>query len=194
MEITFTKLDDDSCRFHIGPVSPSFANTLRRAMIGEVPTLAIEDVRIYDNTSALFDEMLAHRLGLIPIRTDSSAYVKKEECSCGGEGCAACTATFTMSVEGPGMVYSRDLIPRTRQRHLPMTPSRSSGSQKTRKSLSRHMLSSRPEGSMPSGSPFRHADIKITPKSPSGTHATAAASASTNARERFLKLKPGASG
>ncbi len=111
MEITFTKLDDDSCRFHIGPVTPSFANTLRRAMIGEVPTLAIEDVRIYDNTSALFDEMLAHRLGLIPIRTDLSAYVKSEECSCGGEGCGACTATFTMSVEGPGMVYSRDLIP-----------------------------------------------------------------------------------
>jgi DNA-directed RNA polymerase subunit D len=111
MEIIFNRLDDNSCRFQIGPVPPSFANTLRRAMIGEVPTLAIENVRIYDNTSALFDEMLAHRLGLIPIKTDLTSYVKREECSCNGEGCPACTATFTMSVEGPGLVYSRDLIP-----------------------------------------------------------------------------------
>jgi DNA-directed RNA polymerase subunit D len=111
MEIIFSRLDDNSCRFQLGPVHPSFANALRRAMIGEVPTLAIENVRIYDNTSALFDEMLAHRLGLIPIRTDLASYVKRDECSCNGEGCPACTATFTMSVEGPGMVYSRDLIP-----------------------------------------------------------------------------------
>ena len=87
MEIIFSRLDDNSCRFQIGPVNPSFANALRRAMIGEVPTLAIENVRIYDNTSALFDEMLAHRLGLIPIRTDLTSYVKREECSCSGEGC-----------------------------------------------------------------------------------------------------------
>jgi DNA-directed RNA polymerase subunit D len=111
MEIIFNRLDENSCRFQIGPVNTAFANSFRRAMIGEVPTLAIEDVRIYDNTSALFDEMLAHRIGLIPIRTDLSSYVIREECSCNGEGCAACRATFTMSVEGPVMVYSRDLIP-----------------------------------------------------------------------------------
>jgi DNA-directed RNA polymerase subunit D len=111
MEIIFSRLEDQSCRFQLGPVPPSFANSLRRAMIGQVPTLAIEDIRIYDNTSALFDEMLAHRLGLIPIRTDAAAYVPREECSCEGEGCPSCTATFTLSMEGPVMVYSRDLIP-----------------------------------------------------------------------------------
>jgi DNA-directed RNA polymerase subunit D len=111
MEITFSRLDDTVARFQLRASSPSFANAFRRAMIGEVPTLAIEDVRVYDNTSALFDEMLTHRLGLIPITTDLKCYVQKESCSCGGEGCAGCTATFTMSVEGPGIVYSRDLIP-----------------------------------------------------------------------------------
>ena len=111
MEIIFSRLDENSCRFRIGPVNIAFANAFRRAMIGEVPTLAIEDIRIYDNTSALFDEMLAHRLGLIPIRTDLANYVRREDCSCNGEGCPACRATFTMSVEGPCMVYSRDLIP-----------------------------------------------------------------------------------
>jgi DNA-directed RNA polymerase subunit D len=79
-------------------------------MIGEVPTLSIDDVKIYDNTSALFDEMLAHRLGLIPIASDEGFTVPREECSCGGEGCPACSVVLTMSVEGPGMVYSRDLI------------------------------------------------------------------------------------
>ena len=80
-------------------------------MIAGVPTLAIDDVRIYDNTSVLFDEMLAHRLGLIPLRTDLSSHVPRETCSCQGAGCPACTATYTLSVEGPRTVYSRDLIP-----------------------------------------------------------------------------------
>ena len=87
MEITFASLDDSLARFTLSGASPAFANAIRRAMIGEVPTLAIEDVRIYDNTSALFDEMLAHRLGLIPIRTDLTTYTTKDTCSCGGAGC-----------------------------------------------------------------------------------------------------------
>ena len=111
MEISFSRLDEDIARFTLKDATPAFANTFRRTMIGEVPTLAIEDVMIYDNNSALFDEMLAHRLGLIPIKTDLSEYVKKSECSCGGEGCSSCQAIFTLSVEGPGTVHSSDLIP-----------------------------------------------------------------------------------
>jgi DNA-directed RNA polymerase subunit D len=80
-------------------------------MIGNVPTLAIEDVRIYDNTSALFDEMLAHRIGLIPLKTDLSSYSTQDTCSCGGAGCPGCTSTYTLSVEGPKTVMSSDLIP-----------------------------------------------------------------------------------
>ena len=71
MEIEFASLDDSLARFTLSGASAAFANAFRRAMIGEVPTLAIEDVRIYDNTSALFDEMLAHRVGLIPIKNRS---------------------------------------------------------------------------------------------------------------------------
>ena len=111
MEIEFSSLDDTLARFTLTGASPAFANGFRRAMIGEVPTLAIEDVRIYDNTSAFFDEMLAHRLGLIPIKTDLSTYSIKEKCSCGGAGCPGCMVTFTLSVEGPKTVLSGDLIP-----------------------------------------------------------------------------------
>jgi DNA-directed RNA polymerase subunit D len=111
MEIEFASLDDNLARFTLSGAKPGFANAFRRAMIGEVPTLAIEDVRIYDNTSALFDEMLAHRLGLIPIRTDLSSYSTQETCTCGGAGCPSCTSTYTLSVEGPRLVTSSDLIP-----------------------------------------------------------------------------------
>ena len=111
MEIEFSSLDDTLARFTLAGASPAFANAFRRAMIGEVPTLAIEDVRIYDNTSAFFDEMLAHRLGLIPIKTDLSTYSTQENCTCGGAGCPGCTVTFTLSVEGPKTVLSSDLIP-----------------------------------------------------------------------------------
>ena len=97
MEIEFASLDDNLARFTLSGAKPGFANAFRRAMIGEVPTLAIDDVRIYDNTSALFDEMLAHRLGLIPIRTDLSSYSTQESCSCGGAGCPSCTVDLSRS-------------------------------------------------------------------------------------------------
>jgi len=111
MEIQFSSVDDTVARFTLSGSRPSFANALRRAMISEVPTLAIDDVRIYDNTSALFDEMLAHRLGLIPIKTDLATYSRKDSCACGGTGCPSCSVTFTLSVEGPKTVLSGDLIP-----------------------------------------------------------------------------------
>ena len=111
MEIAFVRVADNLARFYLTDSWPAFANTIRREMISGVPTLAIEDVRVYDNTSVLFDEMLVHRLGLIPLKTDLSTHVPKDQCSCEGAGCPTCTATYTLSVEGPRMVYSNDLIP-----------------------------------------------------------------------------------
>jgi DNA-directed RNA polymerase subunit D len=88
-----------------------FVNTLRRAMMSDLPKLAVEDVIIYDNTSALFDEIISHRLGLIPIPTDLSILNTREECSCKGEGCPSCTVRYTLSKEGAGIVTSGDLQP-----------------------------------------------------------------------------------
>jgi DNA-directed RNA polymerase subunit D len=111
MQIECQHRDEHSCRFLISGVLPSFANSIRRAMASEVPKLAIDDLRIYDNTSGLFDEMLAHRIGLVPLRTEEGTYVPAEECTCDRQGCDRCSVSYTLSVEGPGMVYSRDLIP-----------------------------------------------------------------------------------
>ena len=110
MMLEFNSLNDTTAIFTIDDIKPAFANSLRRAMTSEVQIFAIDSVKIYDNTSALFDEILAHRLGLIPIITDLSTYAPTEECTCNGNGCVGCTMTFNMSVEGPKMVTSQDLI------------------------------------------------------------------------------------
>jgi DNA-directed RNA polymerase subunit D len=88
-----------------------FVNSLRRVMLAELPKLAIDDVIIYDNTSALFDELIAHRLGLIPIPTDLQLLNFRNECKCEGKGCPSCTVRYTLSKEGEGVVYSGDLQP-----------------------------------------------------------------------------------
>ena len=53
------------------------ANALRRIMIAEIPTVAIEKVNLYQNTSLLPDEMLCHRLGLVPLKIDPSLLEEK---------------------------------------------------------------------------------------------------------------------
>lgn len=86
-----------------------YANTLRRMMISEVPVMAIEDVEFKANNSALYDEMVAHRLGLISIKTDLKAYNLPSKCTCNGAGCARCQLKMTLSAEGPKTVYSKDI-------------------------------------------------------------------------------------
>ena len=73
----------------------SFSSALRRIMISEVPTYAIENVYIYENTSSMYDELLAHRLGLIPIKGKP---VSSDE-----------VIIFSLIKEGPCVVYSGDL-------------------------------------------------------------------------------------
>ncbi|HWQ68017.1 MAG TPA: DNA-directed RNA polymerase subunit D [Methanospirillum sp.] len=110
MNIDFSSLDENSTSFVLSESYIAFANALRRAMQSEVMSFAFEKVRIYDNTSALFDEILTHRLGLIPLTTDLQSYIPQDTCSCEGKGCPQCTVALTMSVEGPCMVVSGDLI------------------------------------------------------------------------------------
>ncbi|MBI2146362.1 DNA-directed RNA polymerase subunit D [Candidatus Woesearchaeota archaeon] len=85
-----------------------FVNTLRRLILEEVPTLAVEDIEIKENSSALFDEMLGLRLGLIPLKTDLKSYERKEKCKCGGEGCARCELKLSLKAGKKGYVYAEE--------------------------------------------------------------------------------------
>ena len=61
---------DNELVFELIGCDPSFANALRRILLAEVPTVAIENVYMWNNTSIIHDEVLAHRLGMVPINVD----------------------------------------------------------------------------------------------------------------------------
>lgn len=65
--------------FEMIGVDVSFANALRRTLISEIPTMAIETVFMWNNTSIIHDEVLAHRLGLIPINVDARYFEAYDE-------------------------------------------------------------------------------------------------------------------
>lgn len=75
-------------------MSNTLANSIRRSAL-EIPILAIDEVTIVKNDSALYDEIIAHRIGLIPIKTDKSTKETK----------------FTLKVVGPKTVYATDIKP-----------------------------------------------------------------------------------
>jgi DNA-directed RNA polymerase subunit D len=111
MKVKSIKLKGNNGIFKLEDSNVYFVNALRRIMLSELPKLAIEDVIIYDNTSPLYDEIIAHRLGLIPLPTDLQLLTVKEECKCDGKGCPTCTVRYTLSKEGEGIVFSGDLQP-----------------------------------------------------------------------------------
>src|SRR4030042_3175635 len=111
MKITMKELTSTKAVLHINETDAYFVNSLRRVMLADLPKLSIDDVIIYDNTSPLFDEVIAHRISLIPIPTDLKLLSFKNQCTCKGAGCVNCTVRYTLSKEGEGIVYSGDLQP-----------------------------------------------------------------------------------
>ncbi|MBI2668258.1 DNA-directed RNA polymerase subunit D [Candidatus Woesearchaeota archaeon] len=112
MAIKLDKIKDERKRgkftFLLKGGDEIFANTIRRLIIEEVPTLAVEDVEFRDNSSALYDEMVSLRLGLIPIKTDLKSYELKSKCKCEGQGCARCELKITLKASKKGYVYAEE--------------------------------------------------------------------------------------
>ncbi|MCD6575749.1 MAG: DNA-directed RNA polymerase subunit D [Nanoarchaeota archaeon] len=109
MKITVFEKEGNTIKFVIDGISEGLMNSLRRISMVGVPTMAIEEVAFTKNSSVLYDEIIAHRLGLIPLTTDLKSYNLPNECKCGGKGCALCQVKFKLSAKGPKVVYSGDL-------------------------------------------------------------------------------------
>ncbi|MHA1926013.1 MAG: hypothetical protein ACW974_08870 [Candidatus Thorarchaeota archaeon] len=70
MDIMIIHRQDDTLHFLVEGIDVAFANALRRTMLTRVPAMAIDEVLVLENTSVMYDEILAHRLGLVPLITD----------------------------------------------------------------------------------------------------------------------------
>ena len=97
MKIEVLEATDKAIKFRLSGASNSYANALRRTIMNDVETFAIDTVTFYENTSAMFDEYIAHRIGLVPILTPSEKQLKSDE------------VLFTLYAIGPKTVYSREL-------------------------------------------------------------------------------------
>lgn len=114
MKIEVLEKNETNIRLVIRDADVPLMNALRRIALSEVPSMAIDEVVMIDNSSILQDEIIAHRLGLTPLKTDLDSYNLPEECKCQSEfGCNLCRVTLTLdaeSNEGTRPVYSGELV------------------------------------------------------------------------------------
>ena len=97
-EVEFIESEDDKARFLVRGITPDLANGIRRAMLADVPTLSIDTVRFVENSSVMFDEQIALRLGLVPLTTAEGEFEDGD------------VVTLALDVEGPDTAYSGDLV------------------------------------------------------------------------------------
>lgn len=133
MSLKILEIRDNFIRFSINGISPTIANALRRTLVNDIPKLAIEKVtfhhgqirdsegNVYDSSLALFDEIVAHRLSMIPLVTDLTLNFR-DECQCGGKGCPLCTMSYSINKIGPNVVNSSDLQPIGNPELIPTDP------------------------------------------------------------------------
>ncbi|MDH3203846.1 MAG: DNA-directed RNA polymerase subunit D [Nitrosopumilus sp.] len=89
--------DNQKMSVKINGVPLQYTNALRRVCLNGVPVFAIDTVDIIENSSVLPDEGLAHRLGLIPIKTDLTRFNEPSKCECQSEsGCSNCKVMLVL--------------------------------------------------------------------------------------------------
>ncbi len=98
LDVEVVEDGDRSMRFLVRGITPAYANGIRRAMVADVPTFAIETVRVIENSSVMFNEQISLRLGLIPLTTPVGEFEEGD------------TVTLALDVSGPGTAYSGDLV------------------------------------------------------------------------------------
>ncbi|MGQ9478563.1 MAG: DNA-directed RNA polymerase subunit D [Thermoproteota archaeon] len=112
LDVEVLRLSDEYLEVKVKGCSEAFVNALRRTVLEEVPTLAIHEVFIFENSGPMFDELLSHRLGLIPLRTPPGKYLPMDSPDY-EQDFERCFTTLSLDVsagDAPLTVYSRDLV------------------------------------------------------------------------------------
>jgi DNA-directed RNA polymerase subunit D len=100
IDLKVIEKQDDKITIKFNNVPRQYVNALRRLSISEVPTFAIDDVVILENSSVMHDEAVAHRLGLIPLRTDLKKFNLPNNCDCKSAlGCTNCRVLLQLDAE-----------------------------------------------------------------------------------------------
>lgn len=95
-EITILESTRYNLKFELRNTDLSVANALRRVIISEVPTMAIDLVQVQENTSVLNDEFIAHRIGLVPLVSDNvDEFTSHKQCTC-LEFCNKCSVRYRL--------------------------------------------------------------------------------------------------
>src|SRR5208283_695000 len=114
VSIDVLESDQSHLRIRLKGIDRAYANAIRRIAISQVPTMAIDDVVILENSSVMFDELLSHRLGLIPLRTDLDRFNLPEDCDCKSAlGCPKCRVLLVLDAEASDKIKtitSADLV------------------------------------------------------------------------------------
>lgn len=104
LSLDIHSFDSSSHSVNIHNCSVVLLNTLRRTLIMDIPSLSIDLITIYNNSSNMPNEMLCHRLGMIPL----PFLQLKKECNCAIK-CRECSITFTLEKRGMSDVKANDL-------------------------------------------------------------------------------------
>ena len=96
MKLKVENEDKNKMQFVLSKSTPAFANMIRRYSMSWVPTFAIDKVTFYENSSTIFDEYIAHRIGLVPLKMGSG--IREDE-----------EILFSLDASGPSMIYSSAL-------------------------------------------------------------------------------------
>jgi len=89
--------DEHKMSIKLKGIPLQYANALRRLCLNGIPIFAIDTIDIIENSSVLPDEGLAHRLGLVPIKTDLTRFNEPAKCDCQSEvGCSNCKVMLVL--------------------------------------------------------------------------------------------------
>jgi len=113
-QVKISGADSTRVEFQLSKTNLSFANSIRRIIQAEVPTIAIDLVEVEVNSSVLADEFIAHRLGLIPLDSSTANELNfTRDCDC-EQYCEQCSVTLTLNAKCQSdeimKVYASDLV------------------------------------------------------------------------------------